>query len=91
MPGVGVQDFLRKAAGYDAMFHHCVHGGLRDKLTRWSASVDWFLPLAILCDRQHSHGEVKDGKIGYPAQEEAAYPMLLCRRLADIAYQQAIF
>ena len=30
-----VQQFLREVAGYDAMFHQCVHGSLRDKLTRW--------------------------------------------------------
>ena len=29
-------------------------------------------------------------KIVYPTHEEAAYPMLLCKRLADIAFQQAI-
>ena len=38
-----VQQFLREVAGYNAIFHHCVYGGLKDKLTRWWASVDWFL------------------------------------------------
>ena len=89
-----LQLFLQEVAGYDAVFHHCVHGGLRDKLTRWWASVDWFLPLAILCDKQHAHAtwnpEIKDGKIVYPTPEEAAYPILLCRRLADIAFEQAL-
>ena len=58
------------------------------------ASVDWFLPLAVLCDKQHAHApwnpEAKDGKIVYPTHEEAAYPILLCRRLADIAFEQAM-
>ena len=89
-----VERFLREVGGYDAVFHHCVHGGFRDKLTRWWASVDWFLPLAILCDKQHAHApwnpEIKDGKIVYPTHEEAAYPILLCRRLADIAFEQAM-
>ena len=79
-----VQQFLHEVAGYDAIFRHCVHGGLRDKLTRWWASVDWFLPLAVLCDKQHAHAswnpEIKDGKITYPTHDEAAYPILLCRR-----------
>ena len=86
-----IVDFLEKNPGFDAMFHHCVHGGLRDKLTRWWSDRDWFLPLALLCDGQHVHAkwnpEVKDGKIVYPTHEEAAYPMLLCKRLADIAFQ----
>lgn len=77
--------FLEKNPGFDAMFHHCVHGGLRDKLTRWWSDR--------VCDGQHVHAkwnpEVKDGKIIYPTHE-AAYPMLLCKRLADIAFQQAI-
>ena len=88
-----VQHFLREVQGYDAVFHHCVHGGFRDKLTRWWASVDWFLSLALLCDKQHAHAtwnpETKDGKIVCPTHEEAAYPILLCRRLADIAFEQA--
>ena len=29
-----VSAFLNRVQGYDAVFHHCVHGGLRDKLTR---------------------------------------------------------
>ena len=89
-----IVEFLEKNPGFDAMFHHCVHGGLRDKLTRWWSDRDWFLPLALLCDGQHVHAkwnpEVKDEKIVYPTHEEAAYPMLLCKRLADIAFQQAI-
>lgn len=86
--------FLEAHPGFDAMFHNCVHGGLRDKLTRWWSDRDWFLPLAMLCDKQHVHAkwnpEVKDGRVVYPTHEEAAYPMLLCKRLADIAFQQSI-
>ena len=68
--------FINRVKGFDAVFHHCAHGGLRDKLTRWWANVDWFLVLAILW-----------GKVGH---EEAAYPVLLCTRLADIALQKAL-
>ncbi len=83
--------FLNRVQGFDAVFHHCAHGGLRDKLTRWWASVGWFLPLAILCDKPHYHAPwnptVKGGRLAYPTHEEAAYPVLLCTRLAGIALQ----
>ena len=89
-----VLSFLHRVQGFDAIFHHCAHGGLRDKLTRWWASVDWFLSLAILCDKSHYHAPwnptVKGGKLAFPTHEEAAYPILLCTRLADIALQKAL-
>ncbi len=87
--------FFSEAAGYDAIVHPCFHGGLGDKLTRWWASVDWFLPLAVLCDKQHTHApwnpEIKNGKTVDATHEEAAYPVLLRRRLADTAFEQALF
>ena len=89
-----VLSFLNRVQGFDAVFHHCAHGGLRDKLTRWWASVDWFLSLAILCDKSHYHAPwnptVKGGKLAFPTHKEAASPILLCTRLADIAFQKAL-
>ena len=56
--------------------------------------MDWFLPLAILCDKSHYHAPwnptVQGGKLSFPTHEEDANPILLCTGLADIALQKAL-
>ena len=69
-------------------FHNCAHGGSRDKLTCFATNVDWFDSLELRCDRQHSHApwtpKVINGRVHYPTHSEAAYPELLCDRMASI-------
>ena len=76
------------------IFDNCCHGGSRRKGTAWWANVDWFKQLAIRCDNSHFHekwtADIVDGKVCFPTHLEAAYPVLLCRRLASIARDKAL-
>ena len=78
------------ARGSMIVFHACMHGGDRDKLTAWW-TLDPLRPhtlfeeLAIKCDRQHKHAPWTpyklQGKMVFPTAEEAVYPRLLCERV----------
>ena len=86
--------------GFFTDFQHCMHGGCRDKWTRfWSFNprqpqVNQMASLALTCDRSHAHKSWKpmvvDGKMIYPTAEEAAYPWLLCQRMATIFFHEAV-
>jgi len=69
-------------------FHNCAHGGTRDKKTCFVTSVDWFDKLEIYCDKQHAHATwhptVVDGRVNFPTHAEAAYPEILCNRIASM-------
>ena len=73
------------SACHFTVFHHCMHGGKRDKQTAWwswnprDEESDMFRSLALQCDGQHQHEPwrpYKDdqGRTGFPTSEEAAYP-----------------
>ena len=74
--------------GYRVEIHNCMHGGARNKLTTWWATQNVFGELSILCDGRHEHAKWNPKPIGqkltFPTAEEAAYPMLLCKRLVAI-------
>ena len=80
--------------GHDTILDHCMHGGARDKTTRfWSYNPlrpeeNMLSSLALRCDGNHTHKSwkpsVKDGVVFFPTKEEAAYPTVLCERLASI-------
>ena len=86
--------------GHFTCFHSCMHGGERDKATKlWSynprePAVNLFAPLGLECDKQHVHQSWRprflEGKWIYPTKEEAAYPLLLCTRMASIFLEEAI-
>ena len=69
-------------------FHNCAHGGTRDKKTCFVTNVDWFDKLEIYCDKQHVHAPwtptVVDGRVNFPTHAEAAYPEVLCNRIASM-------
>ena len=69
-------------------FHNCAHGGTRDKKTCFVTNVDWFDSLAIFCNKQHTHAPwtptVVNGKVSFPTHSEAAYPEILCNRIASL-------
>ena len=69
-------------------FHNCAHGGTRDKKTCFVTNVDWFDNLELYCDKQHSHAPwtptVLDGRVTFPTHAEAAYPEVLCNRIASM-------
>ena len=88
-----VVKMLSTIGGYETVFDHCCHGGLRDKSTMWWSNRDWFLSLSQRCDKSHNHAkwnpEVIDGKMVFPTHQEASYPVLLCQRLAAIIKDNA--
>ena len=84
----GMDDLFRMSVGSECIFDHCSHGGSRDKATLWWCSDDTFMPLAIRCTKDHPHEPwqpiFRDGRWHYPTAQEAAYPWLLCQRIAAL-------
>ena len=90
---------LSKLAGKDVVFDHCMMGGRRDKTTRlWTfvpqgQDASLFQSLNLRCSRDHEHASWKprwvDNRWIFPTADEAAYPTVLCTRLAS-ALQQLI-
>ena len=81
-------------------FDHCMHGGKRDKRTAWWSwnsrrpSNDLFSSLQLDCNKSHAHAPWKaykdaKGQTIFPTAEEAAYPQLLCDRIASILKSEA--
>ena len=80
--------------GHDTILDHCMHGGARDKTTKfWSYNPlrpeeNMLGSLAVRCDGNHTHkswkASVTNGVVFFPTKEEAAYPTVLCERLASI-------
>ena len=85
-----IAQLLMDFGGYDCIFDNCCHGGARKKNSRFWGSLPWLLPLAASCPGEHIHKhknwqpQVVNGKVVYPTAEEAAYPTLLCTRMAEI-------
>ena len=88
-------------ARHFSVFHHCMHGSKRDKQTAWwswnprDTTKDLFQSLALQCDGNHKHEPwqpYKDahGPTVFPTSEEAAYPQLLCDRVACILKDEAL-
>eukprot|EP00435_Cladocopium_sp_Y103_P069221 s1948_g32.t3 len=89
-----VVTLLQTLQGYMTLFDNCCHGGSRKKGTAWWATVDWFQSLSARWDGSHFHekwnADIVDGKVVFPTHLEAAYPILLCSRLASIAKLKAL-
>ena len=87
---------LTDLGGYDYIFDNCCHGGAQKKNSRFWGSLPWLLPLSAQCPGEslHKHKswqpQVVDGKVQYPTAEEAAYPILLCTRMAEIVRDQLL-
>ena len=85
----GMDDVLRIPNSCEIILEHCMHGGTRDKSTRWWASDHVLSPLAMRCSRNHSHASWTPSiqskkRARFPTHEEAAYPQLLCERSASL-------
>eukprot|EP00435_Cladocopium_sp_Y103_P049576 s2642_g15.t1 len=88
-----------KYPGHSSYFDHCMHGGTRDKSTRWwsynprDPQANLFTSLNLQCDGSHSHSSWKpfrDGKrLRFPTTDEAKYPVLLCQRVAYLLKAEA--
>ena len=83
---------LASIKGFDVHFAHCMHGGRRDKKTCWWSNRPWFAALEAPCSRDHPHSSwaprLVAGKPVFPTAEEAAYPHLLCKRVACLVLQR---
>ena len=91
---------LSKLAGNDVVFDHCMMGGRRDKTTRlWTfvpqgQDASLFQSLNLRCSRDHEHASWKprwvDNRWIFPTADEAAYPTVLCTRLASALQHRAV-
>ena len=67
-------------------FDVCMHGGSRDKRTRFLTSAQELCHLALDCDKSHKHQSWSARKLEsiwtFDTKTEAEYPLLLCQRYA---------
>ena len=74
-------------------FHACMHGSQRNKQTSILAPPGLFDDLEAPCDGQHTHlpWEIKPAGRGlaFATADEAAYPVLLCSRMARLLQKHA--
>ena len=85
--------------GHCTIFDNCMHGGTRDKATKFWAfnprtpEINMFASLELQCDKQHVHQSWRprfvNGSWVFPTKEEAAYPVLLCDRMATLFLDEA--
>ena len=79
--------------GYHNVFQSCMMGGERDKRTKWWSSKANFEAFNILCNGAHQHKPWKpvqtESGLHFPTSEEAAYPLLLCERVAHVIKEAA--
>ena len=91
--------FQKIGAGHVTILQHCMHGGDRDKTSKfWSfnprkPTENLLQSLALTClPRQHTHKSWQpyklQGKLIFPTKEEAAYPVLISERLASLFLQE---
>lgn len=90
-----LQELFRLCPGYHNVFQSCMMGGDRDKKTKWWSSKQHFSAFNVACDGNHSHKPWKpiqseSGGLHFPTSEEAAYPWLLCERVAHVVKELAI-
>ena len=97
---VTIRRGLAAIGGLLTAFHSCMHGGARDKSTTFwshnprSKDVSLFESLSVFCDGSHQHApwvpKNHQGKMHYDNYEEAAYPVVLCQRIAHILKCEAV-
>ena len=89
-----IDELFRWHSGFGVFFQHCMHGGTRNKKTRWWSSENVFQELEAACDGKHSHATWNPKQVGqqlvFPTAEEAAYPHLLCKRVVAILINYAL-
>ena len=89
-----IAQILQTANGYSVSFHNCMHGGRRNKLTKWWATKNVYGSLQVMCDNSHEHAKWNPTPVGdnlkFPTADEAAYPLLLCKRVLALILDYAI-
>ena len=75
-------------------FDMCMHGGTRDKRTRFLTSAHELNHLALDCDKSHQHQSWRARKIAsiwtFDTKAEAEYPLILCQRYAAALCSQPV-
>ena len=68
----------------------CMHGSKRDKWTCLRTNMSTVSRMQAVCDGKHKHAPwgYNSNTKGYNTAEEAEYPPLFCRRLAECVYEQ---
>ena len=89
-----INSILQNFKGHSVTFHNCMHGGVRSKLTKWWATDQTFESLRSLCDGSHTHAKWNPKPVGkhlsFPTAQEAAYPVVLCKRIIALLVQYAL-
>lgn len=95
-----IVELFAKFPGHNTYFDGCMHGGNRDKATRWWSfnprlpMDNMFDSLNLQCDGSHQHASWKPVQVGkrlqFPTADEAKYPFVLCQRVAFLLQQEAI-
>ena len=80
--------------GWMTVFDSCMHGGRRKKSTSWWATKPTYNDLQAACDNSHQHASwapsMSARGLVFPTAEEAAYPDLLCKRVAAAIHAYAL-
>ena len=86
-------ELFRSYSDHSTVLQRCMHGGNRDKKSKfWPYNLE---SLSILCYKSHQHASWKprwvDGKLLFPTPKSfcAAYPIVLCQRMASICLDEA--
>ena len=91
-----IVELVDTLGGYDCIFDNCCHGGQRKKSSTFWCTQPWFQSLQAQCPGDDVHRRkpwkpsVVEGKLQFPTAEEAAYPTLLCVRLAELCRNQLL-
>ena len=89
-----IEKVMQLAKGHSVSFHNCMHGGSRNKLTKWWATKSIYESLCSFCDNTHKHAGWNPQPVGtkltFPTASEAAYPFLLCKRVMALVLNYAL-
>ena len=89
-----IEDYkLLMTVAYFVLFHSCIHGSQRKKLTGLLTNRRELQCLGGFCKGDHEHlpwtHTAEDGKVVFDTSKEAAYPKLFCERFATVLSDSA--
>lgn len=94
----GIVFLLSQPGVYLVIFQQCCHGGERPVWRQWATNCKALLRLNATCQCAlrgfvHAPFEIlrnNTGKWNFDTASEAAYPLILCRRVAQIIYEAVL-
>ena len=89
-----IEDYkILMSAAIFILFHSCIHGSDRKKLTALLTNRAQFQVLAGYCQGDHEHlpwrHTNENGRVIFDTSKEAAYPKLYCERFANVLADMA--